>query len=136
MNNKNNGKTSQSIQDQVALFNQLTLHNILNGRNDLGTPKLKATKAAMTDEQMDKPQYSQNVMLRSWQDYLMGLVSRPLQTYRICQATFQKLSPTREIIQEGSFLNLLTGQHHLYCLSLRTSQIKSRMASSLLKSSK
>ena len=51
--NKNNGNTSQNIWDQMALFNQLTLCNILNGRNDLGTPKLRATVAFMTKEQKD-----------------------------------------------------------------------------------
>ena len=37
----------------MALFNQLTLRNILNGRNNLGTPELRAAVAAMTDEQRD-----------------------------------------------------------------------------------
>ena len=37
----------------MALFNQLTLRNILNGRNDLGTPELRAAVAAMSDEQRD-----------------------------------------------------------------------------------
>ena len=37
----------------MALFSQLTMCNILNGTNDLGTPKLRAAVAAMTDEQRD-----------------------------------------------------------------------------------
>ena len=37
----------------MALFNQLTLHNILNGMNNLGTPELRVSMAAMTDEQRD-----------------------------------------------------------------------------------
>ena len=37
----------------MAQFNQLTLCNILNGRNNLGTPELRAAVAAMTDEQRD-----------------------------------------------------------------------------------
>ena len=37
----------------MALFNQLTLRNILNGRSDLGTPELRAAVASMTDEQRD-----------------------------------------------------------------------------------
>ena len=53
VNNTNNGNTSQNIWDQMALFNQLTLRNILNGRNNLGTPELRAAVAAMTDEQRD-----------------------------------------------------------------------------------
>ena len=52
-NNTNNSNASQNIWDQMALFNQLTLHNILNGRNNLGTPELRAAVAAMTDEQRD-----------------------------------------------------------------------------------
>ena len=52
-NNNNNSNYAQNIWDQMALFNQLTLRNILNGRNDLGTPKLKAAVDAMTDEQRD-----------------------------------------------------------------------------------
>ena len=37
----------------MALFNQLTLRNILNGRNDLSTPEIRAAVAAMSDEQRD-----------------------------------------------------------------------------------
>ena len=37
----------------LALFSQLTLHKILNGRDSLGTPELRATVAAMKNEQMD-----------------------------------------------------------------------------------
>ena len=37
----------------MALFNQLTLCNIFIGRNNLGTPELKAAVAAMLDEQRD-----------------------------------------------------------------------------------
>ena len=52
-NNTSIGNASQNIWDQMSLFNQLTLRNILNGRNNLGTPELRATVAAMTDEQRD-----------------------------------------------------------------------------------
>ena len=52
-NNNNNSNCAQNIWDQMALFNQLTLRNILNGRNDLGTPELRAAVAVMTDEQRD-----------------------------------------------------------------------------------
>ena len=52
-NNSNNGNTNQNILDQMALFNQLTLRNILNGRNDLGTPELRAAVASMSEEQKD-----------------------------------------------------------------------------------
>ena len=37
----------------MALFNQLTLLNILNGRNNLGTPRLRAAVASMSEEQKD-----------------------------------------------------------------------------------
>ena len=50
-NNGNNDNASQNIWDQMALFNQLTLCNILNGRNNLGTPELRAIMAAMTYKQ-------------------------------------------------------------------------------------
>ena len=52
-NNNFNGNIAQNIWDQMALSNQLTLCNILNGRNDLGTPELRAAVAAMSDEQRD-----------------------------------------------------------------------------------
>ena len=52
-NNNNNGINSQNIWDQMALFNQYTLRNILNGRNDLGTPELRAAVATMNEEQKD-----------------------------------------------------------------------------------
>ena len=50
-NMNNNGNNSQNIWDQMALFNQYTLRNILNGRNDLGTPELRAAVASMNEEQ-------------------------------------------------------------------------------------
>ena len=37
----------------MALLNQLTLCNIFNGRNNLGTPELRATVASMSEEQKD-----------------------------------------------------------------------------------
>ena len=53
VNNNNNSISAQNIWYQMALFNQLTLRNILNGRNNLGTPEFRAAVAAMTDEQRD-----------------------------------------------------------------------------------
>ena len=50
-NNNNNGNARQNIWDHMALFNQLTLRNILNSRNNLGTPELIAAVAAMKDDQ-------------------------------------------------------------------------------------
>ena len=37
----------------MALFNLLTLNNILIGRNDLDTPELRAARVARTKEQRD-----------------------------------------------------------------------------------
>ena len=51
--NNNNGNNSQNIWDQMALFNQLTLRNILNSSFDLGTPELRAAVASMSEEQKD-----------------------------------------------------------------------------------
>ena len=53
INNDNNSNAIQNIWDQLALFNQLTLCSILNGRHDLGTSELRATVAAIKDEQKD-----------------------------------------------------------------------------------
>ena len=43
----------KNVWDQMVLYNQLTLCNILNGQEDLGTPKLRAVVAALTREQRD-----------------------------------------------------------------------------------
>ena len=37
----------------MALSNQLMLCNVLNRRNNLGTPELRAAIASMTEEQKD-----------------------------------------------------------------------------------
>ena len=42
-----------NVWDQIVLFNQLTLHNILNRREDLDTPELRAAVASLTSEQRD-----------------------------------------------------------------------------------
>ena len=52
-NNGINGNASQNIWDQMTLFNQLTLCNILNGRNNLGATELRTAMAAMLYEQRD-----------------------------------------------------------------------------------
>ena len=48
--NNNNSNNSQNIWDQMALFNQLTLRNILNVRNDLVTPELRSAVASMSKD--------------------------------------------------------------------------------------
>ena len=50
-NNINSSIPSQNVWNQMALFNQLTLQNILNGKNDLRTPELRAAIASMSEEQ-------------------------------------------------------------------------------------
>ena len=52
-NNANNGNASQNIWNQMALFNQLTIRNIVNGRNNLGTPESRSNVAAVLEEQRD-----------------------------------------------------------------------------------
>ena len=49
-NMNNNGNNSQNIWDQMALFNQYTMRNILNGRSDLGTLELRAAVTSMSEE--------------------------------------------------------------------------------------
>ena len=51
--NNNNINISQIIWDQMVLFNQLTLCNILNTRNNFRTPELRAAVASMSEEQKD-----------------------------------------------------------------------------------
>ena len=68
-NNANNSNASQNIWDQMALFNQLTLHNILNGRNNLGISYLRAAVAAM----LDKQRYNALVFLECNTEELAGL---------------------------------------------------------------
>ena len=108
-NNNNNGNSAQNIWDQMALFNQLTLRNILNGRNDLGTPEFRAAVAAMSDEQRDNAL----VFLECNTEELAGLPDergiQAVANIRNLLTTFQQLSPTRGVIQEGLFPNLLTG---------------------------
>ena len=108
-NNGNNGNASQNIWDQMALFNQLTLRNILNDRNNLGTPELRAVASAMSDEHRNDAL----VFLECNTEELAGLPDgrniRPLQILKIYWTTFKQLSPTRGVIQEGLFSNQLMG---------------------------
>ena len=52
-NKNNNGIPIQNVWNQMALFNQLTLQNIHNGCNYLGTPELRAAIASMTKVHKD-----------------------------------------------------------------------------------
>ena len=91
INNNNNSISAQNIWDQMALFNQLTLRNILNGRNNLGTPKLRATLAAMSDEQRDDAL----VFLECITEELAGLNDgcgiQAVANVRNCWTTFQQI---------------------------------------------
>ena len=49
----NNGNTIQNVWDQMVIFSQLTLRNILKSWKDLVTPKLRAAVASLTSEQRD-----------------------------------------------------------------------------------
>ena len=51
--NSFNINTIQNIWDQTSLFNQLTLHSILKGRNNLGTHELRAAMAATMNKHRD-----------------------------------------------------------------------------------
>ena len=108
-NNNNNGNSAQSIWDQMALFNQLTLRNILNGRNDLGTPELRAAVAAMTDEQRDNAL----VFLECNTDELAELPDgRGIQAVtNFCNLLdyLPTIEPNAGVIQLGLPPNLLTG---------------------------
>lgn len=53
INNSYNGIASQNVWNQIRLFNQLTIQNILNGQNDLEMPELKAAIASMKEKQKD-----------------------------------------------------------------------------------
>ena len=106
MFNANNSNTSQNIWDQMALFNQLTLCNILNGRNNLGTLELRAAVASMSEEQKDDALVFLVVTLRSWLAFPMVEVCKLLQMSAHCWTTFLQLSPTRGVIQLGLLTNL------------------------------
>ena len=67
--NTNNSNNSQNIWDQMAIISQLTLCNILNGRNNLGTPELRAAVASISEEQKDDAL----VLLKSNTEELAGL---------------------------------------------------------------
>ena len=88
VNNKNNGTPSQNAWDQMELFNQLTLCNILSGRNDTGTPELRAAVASKSEEQKDDALVFWNVIRKSCLGCLMAVVSKPLQIAAHCWTTF------------------------------------------------
>ena len=135
-NIENNSNSSQNIWDQMALSNQLTLQKILNGRNNLRTPELKAAVATMTDEQRDNAL----VFLECNTEELAGLPDgcgiQAVKMQEICGTTFQQLSPTRGVVQKGLFPNLLTGFCQIFCQNLKTSQSKPKLALNVLRSSK
>ena len=108
-NNTNNGNSAQNIWDQMALFNQLTLRNILNGRSDLVTPELRAAVAAMTDEQRDNAL----VFLECNTGELAGLPDGcGIQAFaNVCNLLdyLPTIEPKAGVIRLGLLPNLLTG---------------------------
>ena len=56
----------KNIWDTMVLFNQLTLRNILNGRDDLGTPEVHMAVAALAEEQKADALLFPNTILRRW----------------------------------------------------------------------
>ena len=108
-NNNFNGNNAQNIWDQMALFNQLTLRNILNGRNDLGTPEIRAAVAAMSDEQRENTL----VFLECNTEELAGLLDvRGIQAVvNVCNLLdyLPTIEPNAGVIQLGLLPNLLTG---------------------------
>ena len=88
VNINNNGTPSQNAWNQMELFNQLTLCNILNGRNDLGTPELRAAVASMSEEQKDDVLVFLECNIEELLGCLMAVVYKPLQTVAHCWTTF------------------------------------------------
>ena len=101
VNNTNNGTVSQNAWNQIKLFNQLTLCYILNGRNDLGTPELRAAVASMSEEQKDDVL----VFLECNTEELAGLPNGcGIQAVVNCKSLLDYL-PTHGNSQENSWLN-------------------------------
>ena len=73
----------------MALFNQMNLCNILNERNNLGTPELRAAVASMSDEQKYGALVSLSAILRSCLAFLMVEVCKLLQMSAHCWTTLQ-----------------------------------------------
>ena len=78
VNNNNNSTPRQNAWDQMELFNQLTLRNIFNRRNELGTPELRAAIASMSEEQKTMFWSFWSATQRSWLGCLMAVVSKLL----------------------------------------------------------
>ena len=95
VNNANNSTPSQNAWNQLELFKQLTLRNILNGRNDLGMPELRAAVASMSEEQKDDVL----VFLECNTEELAGLPNgRGIQAVANCKSLLDYLpTPSYEI---------------------------------------
>ena len=93
----------------MELFNQLTLCNILNGRNDLGTPELRAAVASMSEEQKDDVL----VFLECNTEELAGLPNgRGIQAVANCKSLLDYYplhwSPTRGPVHQELVTDLRT----------------------------
>ena len=122
--NNNSDKNSQNIWDQMALFNQFTLCNILNGRNNLGTPELRAAVASMSEEQkgdalvflecnteelagLPNGQGMQAVVnVRTLLDYLPTILVSKLSQLKLLVVFVQLLNQTRVNSSKKSALHL------------------------------
>ena len=98
-NMNNNGNNSQNIWDQMALFNQYTLRNILNGRNDLGTPELRAAVASMNEEQKDDALFFLECNTEELAGFSDGWGIQAVANVQPLLEYLQHLSPTRGVIQ-------------------------------------
>ena len=113
----------------MALFNQLTLCNILNGRNNLGTPELSAAVASMSEEQKDdalvflKFNTEELVGLHDGQgmqaianvctllDYLLTII------FKIYRVKIVKLAMKKIENLDYFFLNPYDQKYHKLCLT-------------------
>ena len=108
-NNSNNSNNSQNIWDQMALFNQLTLCNILNGRNNLGTPKLRAAVASMSEEQKDEALVFLECNTEELAGYPNGQSMQAVANVRTLLDYLPTIEPNMGVIQIGLLTNLWTG---------------------------
>ena len=93
----------KNIWDTMVLFNQLTLRNILNGRDDLGTPEVRMAVAALAEEQKADTLLFLNNNIEALAALLSGRGSLAIELVRDCWTVCPHLSPTR-----GLFLILGT----------------------------
>ena len=97
---------SQNIWDQMSLFNQLTLHNIMNGRDNLGTSKLRAAVASMLDEKRDNTLVFLGCNTEELAVLPDGRSMQAVVNVRKILDYLLIIEPTAMVIQKGLFPNL------------------------------